>query len=479
MIDEALIQQLADPRRYPGAPGSVTLYQTHLSVVAVAGEHAYKLKKPVRLPFVEFSTAELRRQFCEEEVRLNSRLCPDVYRGVAPLFAGADGPSFREPDAASTEIIDYAVHMRRLPAERMMDVLLAADAVTQDDVRTIAATMAKFHQRVALPGDSPEAAQTAARLREFAVANFDETAAQLGTIFDAGLHRLLRDRTDRDFARWMPALQARASAGRVVDGHGDLHARNICLAEPLAIYDCIEFNRDLRVQDVAVENAFLVMDLRYRGHGELAAAYLDHYVELAGDPGQRVLVPMLVRYRAMVRAKVAAIAAREDEIGPADREGCIGSARRHLNLAAASAIEEAGPCLICACGLPASGKSYVFAAIARVSRWPCFSSDVIRKQLAGIEPDERAPESCYTREFSTRTYAEMMRRASAGLSCGLVLLDANFPSVAFRRQAIECARRAGSRVAFVWFQTDEEQIVRRMQERAAADRDAYPCRRRA
>ncbi len=464
MIDEDLSRRLSDPDCYPDPRGAVTLFQTHLSMVAVTGEHAYKLKKPLQLPFVDFSTRELRKHFCEEEVRLNSRLCPDLYLGVVPLFAGAGRPTFRHCPGA--DIIDYAVLMRRLPFDRMMDVLLASDAVTLADVRKIAETMATFHRRVALPGDSPEALQTAERLREFARANFDETDPFVGTLFDAGLHHILRKRNDRDFVEHLPTLQARARSGRVVDGHGDLHARNICLREPPAIYDCIEFNRDLRVQDVAAENAFLVMDLRYRGHPELAQAYLNHSIDLAHDPAQRGLLPMLVRYRAMVRAKVAAFASGEQEIAAAERESHHRSALRHLNLAAASAIEESGPCLICACGLPASGKSYVFESLARASGWLFLRSDAIRKELAGVEPGERAPESYYTEEFAARTYAEMLRRASAGLARGPVLLDANFPNPELRGLAIDCAREASARVVFVWFQSDEDTVEERMRKRA-------------
>ena len=465
MIDKETIRQLANPQCYPDEAESVTLYQTHLSLVCVVGDHAYKLKKALQLPFVDFSTLSKRKHFCEEEVRLNRRLCPDFYLGVVPLFSKSGAVGFCDAGDGA-EIIDYAVLMRRLPAARMMDVLLAHDSVTHADVRRIAAAMVEFHRGVALRGSSADALRATDRLRDFALANFPETTGHCDSIFDRRLHRALQTRAAQDFAQHMPLLRSRAQQGRVVDGHGDLHARNICLGEPMAIYDCLEFNRDLRVADVAAENAFLIMDLRYRAHAELANLYLEHYLTASGDHKQRDLIPMLLRHRAMVRAKVAALAAAEPEIDAADRMGCISSARRHMNLMAASAIEQDRPLLICACGLPATGKSFVFDALAKATGWPCFASDRIRKQLAGIAPNERAPSGCYTPEASARTYAEVMRSASAALPAGPVLLDANFANAALRGQAAECARNSGAEIVFVWFRADDRQVEQRMQQRA-------------
>jgi aminoglycoside phosphotransferase family enzyme/predicted kinase len=465
VIDEATIRLLADPKCYPDAAESVTQYQTHLSLVCVVGDRAYKLKKSLQLPFVDFSTLVKRQRACEEELRLNARLCPDMYLGVVPLFAKSGGVSFCD-ESGGGEIIDWAVLMRRLPAERMMDVLLAHDAVTSGDLERIAEVIVGFHREVALGGRCEDALRAADRLHDFALANFDETAAHCDSVFDPELHRQLRTRTARDFKQQLPLLRRRATDGRVVDGHGDLHARNICLCEPMAIYDCLEFSRNLRVGDVAVENAFLLMDLRYRGHAELGTAYLDRYLRVSGDDEQRALVPMLLRYRAMVRAKVAAIASREPEIDAADREGFLSSARRHLNLVAASAIEQDRPWLICACGLPATGKSYLFDALERASGWPCFTSDLIRKELAGIAPNQQAAQTCYTREANSRTYAEVLRRAATALQDGPVLVDANFASAKLREHATQCARNAGAQIAFVWFRADDRQVELRMTQRA-------------
>ncbi|MGI9243683.1 MAG: AAA family ATPase, partial [Verrucomicrobiales bacterium] len=456
VIDEVTIRQLADPAAFPDAADEVVQYQTHLSLVCVVGDVAYKLKKAVRLPFVDLSSLPNRERCCNEEVRLNRRLCPDTYLGVVPLYARSGKVSFCGEGGG--EIVDYAVKMRRLPDDRMMDVMLGRNAVTRAEVENIAVAIASFHRERALQGTSDEARRATSRLREFAFANFDETAALCGSVFDGALHHTMRCRNEADFDRWDSLLEARAGDGRVVDGHGDLHARNICLGNPIAIYDCLEFSRELRVADAAAENAFLLMDLHYRGQRDLATAYLDRYLSITGDVGQRELLPMLIRYRAMVRAKVAAIAAGEHEIAEAERAAYTSSARRHLNLMATTAIEEGAPCLICACGLPASGKSFVFDALASVSGWPCHATDRIRKELAGIPPHQRAPQESYTPEASERTYSEAMRRAADSLRCGPALIDANFANTAFRDQAREVARDAGAQIVFVWFQVDDREV---------------------
>jgi len=467
MISEDLIAELEDTECYPGLPEAVTLYQTHLSLVCVVGDDAYKLKKAIRLPFVDFSTLEKRRQCCLEEVRLNVRLCPEIYLDVVPLVRTPDGLRFLEQANEGDEIEEYAVHMRRLPADRMMDILLEKDSVSKEEVYAIVNIVSQFHKGTALTKSNPEALRSPDELGKFASANFDETISHCSDIFHPELHSLLHEQNALDFEQFMPTLQAREQEGRIVDGHGDLHARNICLCDPVAIYDCIEFNRDLRIQDVATENAFLIMDLCYRGHRELAEAYLDRYVTLTGDEGQREIMPMLVRYRAMVRAKVAAIASREKELGDYDRAGCCRSAQKHLNLAGATAVEECGTLIICACGLPGTGKSHVLEALADLAGWPCFSSDRTRKELAGISQNQKMSNGCYSAEFSERTYTSLLNKSEKALSGSrVVLVDANFGRRAQRQETVDLARRRKARLVFVWFRADEGLVARRIRERS-------------
>ena len=474
-MDPERIEELRDPAIYPEQAESVEILQTHLSVVVLSGDRAYKFKKAIQLPFADFTSLELRRGYCEEEVRLNRRLCPEIYDSVVALRSNGEG-CLRIGETG--EVIDFAVKMRRLPQDRMMDVLLERDAVSRLQIETIARQVVAFH-REARRGPEVDAWGDPDRLRGFALANFEETRG----CFPEGLHAVLAARTERDFDRLLPELKARVAGGHVVDGHGDLHARNICLVEPAVIYDCIEFNPGFRCGDVATEHAFLLMDLSFRGHPELAGFYLDSVIEESGDEGMKGVLSMLVRYRAMVRAKVSAILSREAELCDEERVASARIALRYLRLAAVSAIEDDGPWWLIFCGLPASGKSSVAEALFEASgkAWPVFSSDRLRKELAGVAPTEPLPALFYSDEFSHRTYAELLERATAASACGaVVILDANFRERRERTLAYEAARGAGARLAILRVDADEAVVIERLASRendpssvSDADRSIY------
>ncbi len=467
------IDKLKQSATRAGRPGEVEIIQTHLSVVCLAGEYAYKLKKAVKLPFADFSTLEKRRLFCEQELRLNRRLCPDIYLGVVPLMEEPDGRLRLATDCGKEsgegETVDFAVRMKRLPAERMLDVLLEEeDAVSHGEIREIAGRMVGFHRTARRDGEVKDLGSPD-KLRGFATANFEETRAMVGDLFPATLHQALERRTVRDFDHFADLLRARADGGCVVEGHGDLHARNICMTRPPAIYDCIEFNPGFRCADVATEHAFLVMDLRFRGHSELADAYLDAVIEEGGDTDIRRLMPMLVRYRAMIRGKVSAIAAGESEMPDDKRRASATAARRYLRLAGATAVEDDAPLWIAFCGLPATGKSTLARTLAEAAgkTWPVVSSDAVRKDLAGVPPDASLPESCYTAGFSRRTYDELHRRAeSAAGSSPVVLLDANFRSRDERASARKAAVQRGARFVLVETKAAEATIRARLAQRS-------------
>lgn len=458
-----LLLRLSDPSCFPGSPASVEIRQTHLSVVCLAGPEVYKLKKPVRFSFVDFSTADLRRHFCEEEVRLNRRLCPEVYLGVVPLYQDPDGLwSFRPSPGAV--VVDHAVHMRRLPEERLLSNLLEHGSVAPSDVVRLAGIMARFHQ--ASPRDAATLAAGGPESKIDAIlGNFEAIESLADTMFPGPLHPALERHVRREVDGLRPILQRRLEEGRVVDGHGDLHARNIFLTEPPVIFDCIEFRPQFRCGDVATENAFLVMDLIHRGRPDLAKAYLDAYIEQTGDTGQRALMPALVSYRAMVRAKVGALAASSPDLSAPERAAEAREARRYLQLAAAAAVSSP-PWLVVACGLPAAGKSWLLRALSARTGWPRLATDHIRKELAGVAPESVLGEAFYSPEANERTYQELFRRAREALDHGLcVLLDANFRSRASRAEACKVARAAGARPILIWVRAPEPVTRSRLEAR--------------
>ncbi len=481
-MDRARMEDLRNPLVYPERPEAVELLQTHLSVVCLAGESAYKLKKSIRLPFADFSTLEKRKHYCEEELRLNRRLCPQVYRGVIPLRRAADG-TLSFAGEGDGEIVDYAVLMCRLPSNRMLDALLESGEVCGKDMERIAALMNDFHAR-ADRGEEVARLGSPERLREIAMANFSETRGQVGEggVFSKRLHAALERRTGEDFDRHLARMKERVTRGRVVDGHGDLHARNLCLTEPPAIYDCIEFEPGFRCGDVATEHAFLIMDLRYRRRPDLAEKYLNAVMDGSGDREIRTLTPFLLRYRAMVRAKVDAITAGESELGETARREAADGARLHLRLAAASVVEEEGPWWLMFSGLPGSGKSSIAGELMRASggAWPLLSSDRIRKELAGVAPNDPLPESYYAAAFSRRTYGELRGRASRATRDGaaVVVLDANFRERDERALTRKAAREAGARLAILRVDADEKVVTGRLERRVedpAAESDAGPA----
>ena len=456
MSAEDLLAELRAPTCFPHAPPAVEIVQTHLSVVCLAGDLVYKLKKAHELPFVDFSTLAARRRTCRDEVTLNRRLCPDVYLGTAALRRQDGALRFAATgDDDGPDDLDVAVVMRRLPAERMLDRLVDDGAVTRGEIEALARHIAAFHER-ADRGGATRTAGDPQRLARFAADNFAELAAMPDHGLSDDLLAALARASATDFARLLPTLQRRAAAGRVVDGHGDLHTRNVCMTTPPAVYDCIEFEPAFRCGDVATENAFLVMDLRYRGAPELAAAYERAYVAASGDTEQPALLAPLVAYRAMVRAKVAALAAAEPTLAAADRDGARTSARRHLWLAAGVTAEARRPRWLVVCGPPASGKSSLCRALADALRWPHLATDRVRKELAGVAPSEPARDEHYTAEFSVRTYAALRERAAAATIDGapVVLLDGNFPTRNHRRDVATAAPAAGAEPQLLFVDVD-------------------------
>ena len=458
---------MRDPHCYPGDATDVEIIQTHLSIVCLVGDRVYKFKKAITLPFVDFAPLASRRQACREEVRLNRRLCPDTYLGTVALRRehqtlrlGAmhddDGP----------DDLDYAVVMRRLPQSRMLDVLVQAGTVTIDEIRQLAKRIAAFHK------DADRNAEVLAygapkQLAGFADANFTE----LQDVPDPGVPRELLMQMQivsaRAFGNCLPELEARAAQGRVVDGHGDLHARNICMTDPVTIYDCIEFEPAFRCGDVATEVAFLAMDLRYRNATNLANTFVQTYVEASGDTRLPSLLPALCSYRAMVRGKVAALTAIETELPAQDRDAAHHSARQHLLLASAYLLECQSPWWLLVCGPPASGKSRLCAELHDTVQWPHLATDAVRKQLAGIAATAHARPEHYSPAFSERTYQELLHQATAASTAAAttsntcVLLDGNFPTVAHRQRAAEAAAAAGARLAILYVEIDQTTAMQR------------------
>lgn len=490
MDERTLLCDLSRPEAWPGRSDSadtVQVLSTHVSRLFFVGDRVYKVKRPVDLGFVDFTDLEDRHRFCEEEVRLNRRLTVDVHLGVVPLVPGDDGRlrlgSAEEASAAR----EWAVEMRRLPAARMLDALFDRGEVDNARIHQLARLLTRFHADAATGEGVDEHGEPAA-VRALVEENFTQVAPFVGELADGA--PLTRERLERLAAgargfldRRDDLLRRRVAEGRIRDGHGDLHAGNVCCTdERIQVYDCIEFAPRLRCSDVAADLAFLCMDLDHRGYPGFSGYLATEYVTLSGDRELARLLPFYKGYRAVVRAKVASIASADDAFDAETRAAKAAEARSYFDLAVGY---ELPPCLVLACGLPATGKSTMARRLARSLRAAVHRSDVRRKMAAGIAPTERAgaafESGLYSPERSERTYRGILERTVRELRVGRsVVVDASFARAALRRDFVDAAARLGVPWCLVWIEDDEAVVRERLRSRAEdahevsdADLDVY------
>lgn len=472
------IRALSDPRAYPHpVEGDITVIQTHISIVFLAGDRVYKIKKALDLGFLDYSTLAQRKHYCEEEVRLNRRLAPETYLGVARIVRSDDGTlQFVMSPNEDQETIDYAVVMKRLPAEGMLDAHLERGDVDVDLLDRLAKKLGAFHRACPTGDEVNQYALPAAIAKQVRdnLSGLDQFVSEMNDhdhpTLTRAMHDQLRGAMESHLAQLEDTFRQRIEAGRIRDGHGDLHAGNICVLNSgdIVIYDCIEFSAAFRCRDVASEVAFLAMELDRAGRADLADAFINSYAQHANDPGLCELVPFYKLHFAIVKAKVETLKSREAEVEAADREKSRARARRYAMLAVGYTLP---PLLLMTCGLPATGKSSLARALAPLLRATHLASDRLRKELAGLAPTERGtPHDIYTDEYTKRTYDTMRDRARIALEAGhTVIADANFPTRALRTPFFSLARDL--RVpALLVFLTIPTETARARLKRRAADR---------
>ncbi len=472
-----LLNQLSQPAAFPEAPADVEVHQTHISIVFLAGNFAYKIKKPVQLGFLDFSTLQRRRHFCEEEVRLNRRLAPDVYLGVVPIVEHGTGLRF-EGDG---QPVEWAVKMRRLPPAATLESRVERDEVAEHHLQALAGRLARFHAGAAAGAAIAAYGRfdvVAGNMRE----NFSQTASHVGVTVEGAVYERVRSLTESALSARKGIIEARAARGVPRDTHGDLHLDHVYWFREQPppgdwiIIDCIEFNERFRYADPMADVTFLAMDFAFHGRRDLAAAFLDAYEQASRDAEGRLLAPLYTAYRAVVRAKVEGIELCEKEI-PGDERAAAGQQARAHWLLALDELEEPSrrPAVVLVGGLPGSGKSTLAQALGQRCNFQMLRSDVVRKELAGLAPTDsgRKAVDLYTAAWSERTYAELARRAEAILSGGgRVLIDANFRMEAQRRDLLTLARRWGVRAVMLECRAAPEVIRRRLSERRSDASDA-------
>ncbi len=433
-----IVQALLDANIYPDRTERVELVQTQMSFVFLTGEYVYKLKKPVNLGYLDYTTLEKRLFFCRRELELNQRLCPETYLAVVPIVKqgnkialGGDG-----------EIIDYAVKMRQLPRDKMLNELIAKDRLPDDAPIRVAQKLAAFHKK-AETGDAINVFGSLKNIKYNTDEDFRQTQKYIGTTIAAEKFRRINDFTNRFIEDNAPLFQKRVTEGKIRDCHGDLHAAHICVTNGICIYDCIEFNERFRYGDVASEVAFLAMDLDHYGRADLSRSFVEAYVESSGDREILRLLNFYKCYRAYVRGKVESFKFDDPYISEPERAKTRDIASSYFDLA--GFYTRPRPALFITVGLVGTGKSVIANSIAKRLGTVVISSDIVRKTLAGIPLTEHHfnefNSGIYSREFSRKTYETLFARAGEYLSKGIsVILDATFILAEGRRTAMKLAQ---------------------------------------
>jgi aminoglycoside phosphotransferase family enzyme/predicted kinase len=474
-----LIEALSDPAAYPHPTGAIEVHQTHISVVFLAGSFAYKIKKPVDLGFVSYSTPELRRRFCDEEVRLNRRLAPDVYLGVVPVTR--QGTALRLEGTG--EVVEWSVKMRRLPDSATLRAHLGRGSVGVDTMATLARRLALFHAS-ADSGNHVSVGASFEAIAKNARENYEQSVAQIGKALSRSTLDRLQVRTEAVLANLRPFIDDRARRNIPRDTHGDLRLDHVYWfpeRQPPAdwtIVDCIEFDKRFRYADPVADVAFLAMELALAGSRNLATALTDAYLQASDDEEGRSLLSFYMAYRATVRGKVEGMKLAQPEISEAERSVARIRARA-LWLFALAELEAPGgkPCLILIAGLPGSGKSSLARALAARAGFAVIRSDEVRKGLAGQSGQGTGPapfgEDLYSPDWNGRTYAECLRQAEAFLfEGGRVLIDASFREETQRRRFLSAAAQSGVAGWILLCRAEPDVIRDRLQRRQGDASDA-------
>jgi aminoglycoside phosphotransferase family enzyme/predicted kinase len=422
----SLVEALCYEQCYPHPVSRIRVLETHISWVVLTGQYAYKIKKPVNLGFLDFSTLEKRRFSCMEELRLNRRFAPHLYLDVVSITGTTEHPVL---DHSGTTI-EYAVKMRQFSQHALASRLLAAGKLTPQQLGIFASTLCAFHAaaRSARPDDAVGTPQAAL---DFASQNFAQLLALPGLQDDVTALEALREWSMQEHACKKLVFESRFEAGSVRECHGDLHLGNIVsINGVLTPFDCIEFSPALRWNDVISEVAFLVMDLHDRKHPELAWLFLNAYLERTGDYAAVALLKFFLVYRAMVRAKVHGIRAHQAEVPSAERLRLIAACRGYLDLGAAFA-QAARPALIISRGVSGSGKSCVTEVLMQQIGAVRIRSDVERKRRFGLTAETRGSKSInagmYGERATRELYDHLAQLARETLAAGYTtIIDAAF-----------------------------------------------------
>jgi len=443
-----LIQQMLQPEFYPHAVVEpIKLIQTHISYVLLTGDYAYKVKKPANFGFLDFSTLEQRHHFCQEELRLNRRLSPELYLAVLEIKTTGDPIEYQlGVDDPAAEVVEYTVQMRQFDQSGLFSYLFERDQLTAEQMQALGKQVATFH-------DSAQASEetrqfgTVEAVRQVAEDNYATSLPYVGRAQTQLQLDQTRAFSETFFAEHGDWFARRQTENKIRDCHGDLHLNNVCLYQgQIQIFDCIEFNREFRYIDLIYDAAFMVMDLEFQGRSDLANAFLNAYLEHTGDYQGAVMLPLYLSMRAYIRAKVNSLVLDDSSISESQKQQAQERAAAYYQMAWAYTQPRGGQ-IILMCGLSGSGKTTVARLVAQQLEAIHIRSDAVRKHLAGIPLEQRGDQSgnygsgIYTPEMTHKTYEKLLKLGIFLAQQGIpVVLDAKYDRQEFRQAAIAQAQ---------------------------------------
>src|SRR6266487_902017 len=462
---QELVEFLRSPATYPHRPPEVRPIQTHISWVFVASPLVFKIKKPVNLGFLDFSTPEKRYHFCQRELELNQRLAPEIYLDTIPIYKTASGFSF---EASGGAIVEYAVKMKELPRSWFLNELLETNLVGEKEINRVIARLQRFYESET---PTPEIQEwgTPEKLKISTDENFTQMEPFVSKTVSPAAFETIRHFTNRFYIANEKLFLERIQQHRIHDCHGDLHLDHIHITpDAVSIFDCIEFNDRFRFIDIANDLAFLAMDFDFEGRSDLAKLLLQTAAREFRDPEMLNVSDFYKCYRAFVRGKVESIQAIEPETANPDQH--LKQAAHYFRLALRYTITDSEPLVLAVTGRVGTGKTSVARQLGSELDWPVLSSDQIRKTLAGIPLTERTATErrgeVYSEQMTEQTYKQLIEHGLTAVeSHGGVVLDATFSSRANREFLRKECKNAHVGFQFVELDVDPGEIERRLRAR--------------
>ena len=470
---DLLIEALSRPSAFGHDVDTIRTIETHISVVLLTGRYAYKIKKPVDLGFVDFSTLDKREHYCHEELRLNRRLAENLYVAVVPIT----GPLADARINGDGPVLDYAVKMNQFDPDAQLDRELERGIVERSHIERFAVDLAEFHQRIDVATVDTEYA-TQAMLEKRVLQNFEQSAP---CVDDEALRAKL-DQIEtwsrRSLDRHREEFAARKRDGFVRECHGDMHLANMVYIDGRVVaFDCLEFKAGLRWIDVMSEVAFTVMDLEFRQRPDLAGILLNRYLEHSGDYAGLVVLAHYLCYRAMVRAKVACITRNQHHVASNAWKKESAAFRAHVTLARTYARHREGGPIVITHGVSGCGKTFITDRMLVGYRIVRIRSDLERKRLHGVRRDvhthSRIGAGLYTTDATTVTYKRLAELCERLVTAGFaVIVDATFLRRAQRSMFRDLARRLNVTFLILNVQAPHRVLEERVKRRSAAGTDA-------